>query len=247
MKVAALSLQQGHPPVCIVEDAVPDLQRFFTDDLYLRPASAGNQSLIQGEVHGKKHHNAVEQLLRGVEHQLHQHDDKVKHPQAYGHRNAQELFENQRRNVHSAGGCPRPDDQTQGNAQAQAAEHRAQQQIPGNHLTGKKPLKQLQKDGVQERAGDGGHGEFPPQHRPAQNQHHHIKYQNKGGHRNAPKRLCQQGKPRGSAADQLPGQDEQNHRQGQEQIADQNRQQVRQTPAYFLFHSFPSRISRNVR
>ena len=127
MQVTALSLQQGHTPVGVVEDAVPDLQGFFADDLYLRPASAGNQGFIQSEVHGKDHHNAVEQLLRGVEHQLHQHDDKVKQPQAHGHRNAQELFENQRRDVHAAGRCPRPDDQTQRDTQTHAAEHSAQQ------------------------------------------------------------------------------------------------------------------------
>ena len=69
--------------------------------------------------------------------------------------------------VRSAGGGSHPHDQPYGDPYQSAAQQGRQQRVGCQPVNARYPLRRTQKKGVEQRAGNGGQNEPPPQHRPA--------------------------------------------------------------------------------
>ena len=118
--IAAFAIEHGDAPVHFGQNGVPDLLGFSADDLDLSLTGTHQQHFVQRYGNGGNQQNAVKQILQGVIAQLGQQDTEIKNPQADGHRNMEQLHQNQRRDVHAAGGSACPDDDAQRNTQTEA-------------------------------------------------------------------------------------------------------------------------------
>ena len=153
-------------------------------------------------------------------------------------------MEDQRRDIHAAGGGAAPDHQPQTQCQTHAAEHGLQQQILRHYQIPQRPVQKFQSNGIEHGAEHGGHGKLPSQEGPAHAKHHQVEHQDEGGHGDVEEMLHRHSDARGAGTDQVGGNDEQLHRQGEQAVAHQHQQkgqQPAQVPFVPKIHEYPSR------
>ena len=214
VKIAAFAVEDGNTAVHPGEDGFPDQAGFRTDDLHLRTAGAQQQDLVQGEGNRNDQQDAVEQIFKIVVHHLRQQDAEVKCPEADGNGDPEILLQNQRGDIHAAGGAAAPHDDAQGNADAHAGEQHVQQGIGGDVDVAQDPVQDFQGHGIIQGGEHGGQGELPSQSPPAKTQHGDVETQDESRQGQTGEPVDHQGNAGGAAGHQGSGKQEQLHGQG---------------------------------
>ena len=171
----------------------------------------------------QRHNDTVEHFLRRAEKQLGQQNGKIKGIQPYGHRDFHKFIQHQRWNIHAAGGSAGTDHHAQCHANTDAEEHGTKDSVCGQHQVSEHPVADLEEEGVEYGAGDGGQSEGFAQHQPSNDQHHYIEGEYETGNGNLPQLLRDQRKACGAACNQSRRQQKEFDQQGIEHIAHHHR------------------------
>ena len=176
---------------------------------------------------------------------LGQHNEKVKDPQCGGNGDAEEFLQNQRRNIHTAGGSAAPQHHAKAQSQTHTGEQRVQEQIVGDKDIAQRPVQNFQRDGVEKGTDNGGHGKCPAQDPPAKAEHDDIEHQNKAGNGNSQMLVHHQGDTGGAAADQIGRQQEKLDGAGIKAVSYQHQKQLGQFIHTGLIHGNTRRDTKN--
>ena len=225
-QVTGLSVQQGDAPVDVCQNGILHLLGVFGDDFQFGFGGAQRQQFVQGHGVHDNQNDAVEAgVLVGEEHLANQ-DDKIKYVQADGYGNPEEFLQDQRRNIHAAGAGPQPDDHRQGNADAQAAEEGAEEQILCQNEAAHGPLQDAQEQGVENGAHQCGEGEFLSQDESAQQEHGHIEDAHEDGNIHAGEVVHDQTDTGGAAGNQTGWKDKENDAHGVDEVSEDDNQYI---------------------
>lgn len=225
-QVTGLSVQQGDAPVDVFQNGILHLFGMLGDDFQFGFGGAQCQQLVQRHGVHDDQNDAVEAgVLVGEEHLADQ-DDKIKYVQADGYGNPEEFLQDQRRNIHAAGAGPQPDDHRQRNADAQAAEEGAEEQILCQNEAAHGPLQDAQEQGVENGAHQGGESEFFSQDEGAQQEHGHVEDAHKDGNVHAGEVVHDQTDTGGAAGNQTGGKDKEHDAHRIDEVAEDDNQHI---------------------
>ncbi len=131
MLVTGFCMEKGYAAVDFIENGVFDFVSPSCDDFDFGSGFTCDKGFIEEESIDESEDDSVKDCVHGFEHCEENHDDEIQRIKSGGNRKMEEFIENQRRDIHAAGGSSGTDYEAEGNSDSYAAKYCAEENVVG--------------------------------------------------------------------------------------------------------------------